>query len=83
MQECNWIVTTKSDSHNSIAFLQGRRKVWKSGGGEHCTGSWLALSFGDVIVKMIDLSKTATRDFFDIILDQKYPQELYLLLKYW
>ena len=49
----------------------------------HCTGSWLALSFGADIVKMIDLSKTATRDFFDIILDQKYPQELHLFLKYW
>ena len=49
----------------------------------HCTEIDFALSFGAVIVKMIDLSKTAARDFFDIILDQKYPQELHLLLKYW
>ena len=47
----------------------------------HCTEIDFALSFGAVIVKMIDLSKTGTRDFFDIILDQKNPQELYLLPK--
>ena len=37
--------------------------------GAHCTEIDFALSFGAVIVKMIDLSKTGTRDFFDIILD--------------
>jgi hypothetical protein len=44
-----------------------------------CTEIDFALSFGADIVKMIDLSKTGTRDFFDIILDQKNPQELHLL----
>ena len=47
----------------------------------HCTEINFALSFGGVMVKMIDLSKTGTRDFFDIILDQKNAQELYLLPK--
>ena len=47
------------------------------GGGGHCT----ELSFGAVTVKIIDLSKTGTRDFFDIILHQKNPQELHLLPK--
>jgi hypothetical protein len=49
--------------------------------GAHCTEIDFALSFGAVIVKMIDLSKTGTRDFFDIILHQKNPQELHLLTK--
>ena len=40
-------------------------------GGPHCTEIDLALSFGVVIVKMTDLSKTESRDFFGIILDQK------------
>ena len=44
----------------------------------HCTEIDFALSFGAVIVKIIDLSKTAT---FDIILDQKYPQKLHFLLR--
>ena len=51
------------------------------GGGAHCTKIDFALSFGAVMVKMIDLSKTGTRDFFDIILDQKNAPELYLLPK--
>ena len=38
-----------------------------------------ALSFGAVIVKMIDLSKTESRDFFGIILDQENSQKLHLL----
>ena len=50
-------------------------------GGAHCTEIDFALSFGAVMVKMIDFSKTGTRDFFDIILDQKNPHELYLLPK--
>ena len=37
--------------------------------GAHCTEMDFALSFGAVIVKMIDLSKTGTRDFLGIILD--------------
>ena len=52
-----------------------------TGWGAHCTENDFALSFGAGIVKMIDLSKTGTRDFFDIILDQKNAQELYLLPK--
>ena len=49
--------------------------------GAHCTEIDFALSFGAVIVKMIDLSKTESRDFFGIILDQKKSQELHLLPK--
>ena len=37
----------------------------------HCTEINFALTFGAVIVKMIDLSKTVSRDFFGIISDQK------------
>ena len=40
-----------------------------------------ALSFGAVMVKIIDLSKTESRDFFGIILDQKNSQKLHLLPK--
>ena len=47
----------------------------------HCTEIDFALSFGAVIVKMIDLSKTESRDFFGIILDQKNSQKLHLLSK--
>ena len=52
-----------------------------TGRGAHCTEINFALSLGGVMVKMIDLSKTGTRDFFDIILDQTNPQGLYLLPK--
>ena len=48
-------------------------------GGAHCTEIDFALSFGAVIVKMIDLSKTESRDFFDIILYQTKSQQLHLL----
>ena len=47
----------------------------------HCTEIDFALSFGAAIVKMIDLSKTESRDFFGIILGQKNSQKLYLLPK--
>ena len=47
----------------------------------HCTEIDFALSFGAVIVKMIDLSKTDSRDFFGIILDQKNSQKLHFLPK--
>ena len=50
-------------------------------GGAHCTEIDFALSFGAVIVKMIDLSKTESRDFFGIILGQENSQKLYLLPK--
>ena len=50
-------------------------------GGAHCTEIDFALSFGAVIVKMIDLSKTESRDFLGIILDQKNSQKLHLLPK--
>ena len=50
-------------------------------GGAHCTEIDFALSFGAVIVKMIDLSKTESRDFFGIILDQENSQKLHLLPK--
>ena len=56
-------------------------KTVHAGGGAHCTEIDFALSFGAVIVKMIDLSKTESRDFFGIILDQKNSQKLHLLLK--
>jgi hypothetical protein len=55
--------------------------VQVSGGEAHCTEIDFALSFGAVIVKMIDLSKTESRDFFGIILDQKNSQKLHLLPK--
>ena len=70
-----------------IFIIGGTYVPWiltKSSLGEappHCTEIDFALSFGGVMVKMIDLSKTGTRDFFDIILDQKNAQELYLLPK--
>ena len=50
-------------------------------GGAHCTEIDFALSFGAVIVKMIDFSKTESRDFFGIILDQENSQKLHLLPK--
>ena len=40
-----------------------------------------ALSFGAVIAKIIDFSKSESRDFFGIILDQKNSQKLHLLPK--
>ena len=51
------------------------------GGGAHCTEIDFVLSFGAAIVKMIDLSKTGPRDFFDIIINQKNPKGIYLLPK--
>ena len=48
-------------------------------GGAHCTEIDFALSFGAVIVKMIDLSKTESRDFFGIILGQENSQKLHVL----
>ena len=47
----------------------------------HCTEIDFALSFGAVIVKMIDLSKTESRNFFGILLGQEKSQKLYLLPK--
>ena len=47
----------------------------------HCTKIDFALSFGAVIVKIIDLSKSNSGDFFGIILDQKNSQKLHLLPK--
>ena len=47
----------------------------------HCTEIDFALSFGAVLVKMIDLSKTESRDFFGIILGQENSQKLHLLPK--
>ena len=41
------------------------------GAGAHCTEIGFALSFGAVLVIMIDLSKTESRDFFGIILGQE------------
>jgi hypothetical protein len=51
------------------------------GGGAHCTEIDFALSFGADILKMIDLSKTESRDFFGVILDQKNSQKLHVLPK--
>ena len=51
------------------------------GGGAHCTEIDFALSFGAVLVKMLDWSKTESRDFFGIILGQENSQKLYLLPK--
>ena len=45
----------------------------------HCTEIDFAMSFGAVLVKMIDLSKTESRDFFGIILGQENSQKLHLL----
>ena len=47
----------------------------------HCTEIDFALSFGAVLVKMIDLSKTESSDFFGIILGQENSQKLHLLPK--
>ena len=58
--------------------MQGRRD---RGDRAHCTEIDFALSFGAVLVKMIDLSKTESRDFFGIILGQENSQKLYLLPK--
>ena len=55
-------------------------RFWNRGGA-HCTEIDFALSFGAVIVKMIDLSKTDSKDFFGIILDQENSQKLHLLPK--
>ena len=55
--------------------------ICHNGWGAHCTEIDFALSFGAVIVKMIDLSKTESRDFFGIILDQENSQKLHLLPK--
>ena len=63
---------------------RNRNSVWTDpfeGEGAHCTEIDFALSFGAVIVKMIDLSKTESRDFFGIILDQENSQKLHLLPK--
>ena len=61
--------------HNSCVFSRD------FGSGAHCTGIDFALSFGAVIVEMIDLSKTESRDFFGIILDQKNSHKLHFLPK--
>jgi hypothetical protein len=53
----------------------------QEGGTLHCTEIDFALSFGAVVVKVIDLSKTKSRDFFGIILDQKNSKKLNLLPK--
>ena len=63
-----------------FVHAQGIKTV-HTGGGAHCTEIDFALSFGAVIVKMIDLSKTESRDFFGIILDQENSQKLHLLPK--
>ena len=59
----------------------GPRDYVRGGGGAPCTEIDFALSFGAVIVKMIDLSKTESRDFFGIILEQENSQKLHLLPK--
>ena len=61
--------------------LLKENKAVATGGGAHCTEIDFALSFWAVIVKMIDLSKTESRDFFGIILDQENSQKLHLLPK--
>ena len=67
-------------NHTTPGSIHKRR--WNIlGGGAHSTEIDFALSFGAVIVKMIDLSKTESRDFFGIILDQKKSQKLHLLPK--
>ena len=43
------------------------KKLPTWGRGAHCTEIDFALSFGAVIVKIIDLTKTESRDFFGII----------------
>ena len=65
----------------------GQGQSWTRGGEAlapphtHCTEIDFALSFGAVLVKMIDWSKTESRDFFGIILGQENSQKLYLLPK--
>ena len=54
---------------------------FKNAHGAHCTEIDFALSFGAVLVKMIDWSKTESRDFFGIIIDQENSQMLHLLPK--
>ena len=73
-----WINCKRPAFFSSFSLLQviQNKRPWS-----HCTEIDFALSFGAVMVKMIDLSKTGTRDFFDIILDQKNAQDLYLLPK--
>ena len=60
--------------------LEGKNRTL-GGEGAHCTEIDFALSFGAVIVKMIDFSKTDSRNFFGIILDQENFQKLHLLPK--
>ena len=62
-------------------ILSQRRRTVQKSGGAHCTEIDFALSFGAVLVKMIDWSKTESRDFFGIILDQENSQKLHLLPK--
>ena len=62
-------------------ILLGQRKVMQIRQRAHCTEIDFALSFGAVLVKMIDLSKTESRDFFGIILDQENSRKLHLLPK--
>ena len=69
--------TCKDKSVDACICKQG---WWKRGGRAHCTETDFAWSFG-AVSKNDNLSKTGTRDFFDIILDQKNAQELYLLPK--
>ena len=65
-----------------VCLFQGwDRGIRANPGPPHCTEIDFALSFGAVIVKMIDLSKTESRDFFGIILDQENSQKLHLLPK--
>ena len=66
---------------NLIVSVSGHPWIIDEIGGAHCTEIDFALSFGAVIVKMIDLSKTESRDFFGIILDQENSQKLHLLPK--
>ena len=74
---------------NSIGFLHGkspdplvRRHYFKRAlRRAHCTEIDFALSFGAVLVKMIDWSKIESRDFFGITLGQENSQKLYLFPK--
>ena len=69
------------DSSRESAYTTGAGRTRGLGGGAHCTEIDFALSFGAVIVKMIDLSKTESRNFFGILLGQEKSQKLYLLPK--
>ena len=71
--------TSVTEYRKPLRELGGRNRG--RGGGAHCTEIDFALSFGAVIVKMIDLSKTESRDFFGIILGQENSQKLHLLPK--